>query len=124
MTSRVVKFTTANTTNLRKLSDGPIILRGGSFLNTAATAYYVKFYFYNPTAAAPTPTVGTTVPDMTVAVPAMDPATGADGQVCPSWPEGVLNAPGQLYVAVTNLSADGDTTAVAAGQGILSILLG
>lgn len=123
MSSRPVKFTTANTTNLTKLADGPMVLRGGSFLNTAATVYYVKLYWYLPTDAAPTPTVGTTIPNMTIAVPPLDAAGGA-GSVNPDFPEGIVAGAGNLYAAVTNLSPDTDTTAVAAGQGILTFLLG
>lgn len=123
MTSRVVKFTTAATTNLAKLADGPITFRGGSFTNGAATAYFVKLYWFLPTDAAPGPTVGTTIPNLTIAVPAVD-AAGGPGNSCPSWPEGVIAGSGNLWVAVTNLVGDADTTAVAAGQGVLSFLLG
>jgi hypothetical protein len=123
MTSRVFKLTTANTTNLTRVAENQSVLKGLSLLCTTDAPYYVKFYWFRPNASAATPTVGTTVPDLTVACPPLDPATGADGTICPSWPEGVAKGPGQLFIAVTAAAADSDTTAVAAGQGIVSIIL-
>jgi hypothetical protein len=123
MTSRVIKFTTLNTTNLRQIAQGPCVLRGASLVNTSATPYYLKFYWFKPTASAATPTVGTTIPDLTIAAPPLVNAVlGQPGTLCPSWPEG-LTGGGQLFVAVTAVAADNDTTAVAAGAGIISLIL-
>lgn len=122
MTSRAFKLTTANTTNLTQVSGGPCVLRGASLVNTTDDPYYVKFYWYTPTNSAPTPTVGTTIPNLTIAAPPLDATAGADGTLCPSWPEGVTGN-GQLFIAVTGAAADSDTTAVASGQGVISLLV-
>lgn len=117
MTASVLKLTTANTTNLTKVKDLPASLKGISCLNTTAAAIFLKFFWYVPTASAPTPTVGTTVPDITIELPALGTTTG---NVIQSWPDG-LQKSGQLFLAVTNLAADSDNTAVAAGSGIISV---
>lgn len=119
MTAAVFKLNTANTTNLTKVKDStPATLKGIAALNTTAAAIFLKFYWYVPTAAAPTPTVGTTVPDITIELPALGTTTG---NVLQSWPDGIQKA-GQLYFAVTNLAADTDATVVAAGAGLISVI--
>lgn len=119
MTATVLKLTTTNTTNLTKVSDRTnAALKGWIALNTTAAAIFLKFYWYIPTAANPTPTVGTTVPDITVELPALGTTTGNEKQ---SFPEGIEKA-GLLFLAVTNLAADSDATVVAAGSGIISVL--
>jgi len=118
MAAGIRKLTTANTTNLTKLKEGQATLKGIAALNTTAAAIFLKFYWFNPTqAAAAAPTVGTTVPDITIELPALGTTTG---NVLQSWPDGVSKA-GELYLAVTNLAADSDNTAVAAGAGIISV---
>jgi len=118
MTATVLKIATANTTNLTKVKDQPANLKGISCLNTSAAAIFLKFYWYIPTPSAPTPTVGTTVPDMTIELPALGTTTG---NVIQSWPDGISKA-GLLFLAVTNLAADSDATVVAAGAGLISVL--
>jgi hypothetical protein len=119
MTATVLKLTTANTTNLTKVKDNvPASLKGIAATNTTAAAIFLKFYWYLPTAAAPLPTVGTTVPDMTIELPALGTTTGS---ILQSWPDGIQKA-GQLFFAVTNLAADSDATVVAAGAGIISVI--
>lgn len=117
MTASVTKLTTANTTNLTKVKDQPASLKGISCLNTSAAAIFLKFFWYLPTPAAPLPTVGTTVPDITIELPALGTTTG---NVIQSWPDG-LQKSGLLFFAVTNLAADADATVVAAGAGIISV---
>lgn len=117
MTAAVKKLNTANTTNLTKLKDNPGTLKGIACTNTTAAAIFLKFFWYVPTASAPTPTVGTTVPDITIEVPALGTTTGT---VLQSWPDGLQRA-GELWLAVTNLAADNDNTAVAAGAGLISV---
>lgn len=117
MTATVLKLTTANSTNLTKVKDQPASLKGWQLLNTSAAAIFLKFYWYVPTASAPTPTVGTTVPDITVELPALGTTTGNEGK---SFPDGIQKA-GLLFLAVTNLAADSDATVVAAGSGIISV---
>jgi hypothetical protein len=117
MAAGIRKLTTANTTNLTKLKEGQATLKGIAALNTTAAAIFLKFYWFIPTASAGAPTVGTTVPDITIELPALGTTTG---NVLQSWPDGVSKA-GELYSAVTNLAADSDNTAVAAGSGIISV---
>jgi hypothetical protein len=119
MTAAVLKINTANTTNLTKVKDTtPATLKGVAALNTTAAAIFLKFFWYVPTAAAPTPTVGTTVPDITIELPALGTTTG---NVLQSWPDGIQKA-GQLFLAVTNLAADADATVVTAGAGLISVI--
>lgn len=123
MNARMYKFTTLNTTNLRQVSDGPAAVYGGSFVNTTADAYYVKLYWFKPTASAAAPTVGTTVPDVTIQVPSFDEAAGIGGNLPVAFPFGLMQNSGQLYIAVTGAAGDSDTTAVAAGQGVITLFL-
>lgn len=113
MTAAVLKLNTANSTNLTKLKDGPANLKGIACLNTTAAAIFLKFYW-----SAVVPTVGTTVPDITIELPALGTTTG---NVLQSWPDGITKA-GELYLAVTNLAADSDATVVTAGAGLISVL--
>lgn len=118
MTALVKRIVVANTTNLTQVKDGATAsLKGIAALNTTAAAIFLKFFWYVPTAANPTPTVGTTVPDITIEIPALGTTTG---NVLQSWPDGLQKA-GLLYLAVTNLAADNDATVVAAGSGIISV---
>ena len=72
--------------------------------NTGAAAAYVKFYN-----KATAPTVGTDVPVITITVP-------ASGTVLlPTSLVGIRFTTG-IGLAITNLAADSDTTAVAANQ--------
>ena len=124
MSSRPFKFTTLNTTNLRQVSDQGSVLKSLFALNTTANEYFIKFYWWRPTVAAPTPTVGTSVPDLTIMCPPFVEAVfGLPGFVSHSWPDGVVKNDGQLFVAVTGAAGDSDTTAVAAGQGIINLAL-
>lgn len=117
MTASVLRLVVANTTNLTKVKDQPASLKGIAALNTTAAAIFLKFYWYVPTASNPTPAVGTTVPDITIEIPALGTTTGT---ILQSWPDG-LQKSGLLFLAVTNLSADSDNTAVAANSGIISV---
>lgn len=114
MSASLIKLTTANTTNLTKVRVGPANLKGIACLNTTAAAIFLKFYW---TTAGVAPTVGTTVPDITIELPALGTTTG---NVLQSWPDGISKG-GELYFAVTNLAADSDNTAVAAGSGIITV---
>lgn len=118
MTAKVFKLNTANTTNLTKLADIGGVLYGIGGVNTAAYAIFVKFYWFLPTAAVPTPIVGTTVPDLTLEVPALGTATGQANQPMPT--NGVTKT-GQLFMAVTKLATDADATVVVAGDGLISV---
>lgn len=124
MTARVHRFITANTNNLQKVGMAPCKLVGASLINTVDTPFYVKFWWFKPvTGGAQLPTVGTTAPDFVIEVPAADPATGACGSVCPSWPGGLDQAGAPLWVACVTGAADSDNTAVAAAQGNINLLI-
>jgi len=91
-------------------TNGALILTGTSGVqafyanNFGATDAFVKLYN-----KATAPTVGTDIPEMTIKVP----ATG-QVELTPGF-NGYRFALG-LGIAITNLAADSDTTAVAAGQ--------
>jgi hypothetical protein len=121
MTASVFKLTSANTTNLTKIKDGPANLKGVEFLNTGGTEFYVKFYWFKPTASAEAPTVGTTVPDLTILVAASGGGGALDKVSNRSWPDG-MTRDGQLYMATTVTAADSGAAAIGAGAGILSVL--
>lgn len=124
MGARTYRFVTANSNNLQQVVGSAQKLIGGSFINTLNTVFYVKFWWFDPiVGGAQTPTVGTTPPDLVVAVPPLDAATGAPGSVTPSWPAGVMMGMVPLFVACVTGSADSDNTAVAAGQGNINLLL-
>lgn len=117
MAAGIRRIVVANTTNLTKLKEGQATLKGFALLNTTAAAIFLKFYWFIPAGAAVSPAVGTTVPDLTIELPALGTTSGNQLQ---SWPDGVSKA-GELWLAVTNLAADSDATVVAAGSGIISV---
>lgn len=114
MTASVFKLNTGSSTNLTKIKDGPANLKGLAIVNTAGYAIFVKFYWFQPTATAANPTVGTTVPDITFQIPTVAAITA-------SFPDGMTKT-GQLYMAVTKNAADTDATVVVAGDGLISVL--
>jgi hypothetical protein len=87
-------------------------------LNSSATAnYFIKFYWAVNGAL---PTVGTTIPNLTVGVPATGTAPAAIGQTILDY-SNPLTTNGQLYIAVTANQVATDTTAVGAGQGVVTL---
>lgn len=124
MTARAYRFVTLNSNNLQQVSGSAQKLIGASLINTTNTVFYVKFWWFEPiVGGAQTPTVGTTVPDLVIAVPPLDNATGSVGSVTPSWPAGILMGMTPLFVACVTGSADSDNTAVAAGQGNINLIV-
>lgn len=118
MASTPFKLTAANSTNLTKLKDiGSGVLKSVDAINTTAAAVFLKFYWFPFNASAAAPTVGTTVPDLTIEIPALGTTTG---NVNRDWSAGLSKA-GVLWFAITNLVADSDNTAVAAGSAIVTI---
>jgi hypothetical protein len=94
----------AATTNATSVKGSAGTLYGVSVSNTGAAAAFVKFYN-----KATAPTVGTDVPVITLSIP-------ASGTVSPYLGDlGYRFATG-IALAITNLAADSDTTAVAANQ--------
>lgn len=119
MTASVYRLVTANTTNLNQVRNGPAKVKGIIAVNTAAYEIFVKLYWFQPAASASGPTVGTTPPNVTIAIPALGTTTGGAMQ---SFTDAFTGA-GNLFIAVTKLAADTDTTAVAAGDGLISLLV-
>lgn len=118
MAAGLKKLTAANTTNLTLIKDGATgVLKSLDALNTTAAAVFVKFFWYIPTIANPVPAVGTTVPDLTIEIPALGTTTG---NINRDWSAG-LSKGGLLFMAITNLAADSDNTAVAAGSAIVTV---
>lgn len=117
MSSHTLRLVTGATTNLTFLAPIPV-LEGLIATNTAAYAIFVKFYWFDGSAATATgPTVGTTLPAMTVGIPAASTLPIYFGK------DGIFNK-GDLWVAVTKLVADTDTTVTVAGDGLITFLLG
>ena len=120
MASVTYKFTTANTTNLQMVRAGQSAnFKGVVALCTAAYNIYLKLYWFIPTASASVPVVGTTIPNLTFAVAANNTQTPDTNY---SFPDGIVGN-GQLWVAVTKLPADTDTTVVLASDAIVTILV-
>jgi hypothetical protein len=120
MTASVYRLVTAGSTNLNQVRNGPANVKGIIAVNTAAYEIFVKLYWFRPTASATGPTVGTTPPDVTIALPALGTTTGG---VMQSFADGFTGKTGNLFIAVTKLAADTDTTAVLAGDGLISLLV-
>jgi len=107
-------FTTAASTNLQPIRAAQTANLKGFSVANVATAIYIKFYWYPPTAASTTPTVGTTVPNLTVGV-------AASANVSQSFPDGITGG-GQLWVAVTANAVDSDSTAAAPGAVVTCLV--
>lgn len=104
-TSGVTLYTVNSgaTTNAANIKSTAANLYGISAMNTSATTKYVRFY-----SKATTPTVGTDVPIMVVAVPA---TSSKEIQYIPA-----LRVATGLGVSITGGAAATDATAVAAGD--------
>jgi lysozyme family protein len=101
------KFTTTASTNLQVVRAGQTANLKGLSVANVATAIYVKFYWFSPSGSASAPTVGTTVPNLTVGVV-------ASANTLQSWPDGITGN-GELWVAVTAAAADSDSANAASG---------
>lgn len=103
MSAMKFRLVSLASTNLNTVKQYGANLKGALLINTNAAARYVKLY--EDTDA---PTVGTTVPALTIDVP-------ASSQVSLTWPDGI-NFSKTMWVATTTGVADSDTTAVGAGD--------
>jgi len=120
MASVPYKFTLASSNNLQPVRAGQGgNLKGYSAVVIAAYPVFIKLYWFVPTAAAPTPVVGTTVPNMTIEVGVPSTGVGHNEQ---SWPDGVTGN-GQLWVAVTKVATDADNTSTTAGDAVITLLV-
>ncbi len=109
MAARPYFLLSAATTNFTNLGNANLV--GGSILNTNAASRYVKFY-KSTDAKGTAPTVGTTVPFLTVLC-AASVATPL-GPLLPT-SQG-LSSSGELWMATTTGVAATDTAAVGAGD--------
>lgn len=119
MSSYIYRLVTTGSTNLNKVKDGNAKVNGWVMQNRAAYAIFVKLFWYRPVTDAETPTVGTTLPDLVIEIPAL--ATSG-GSAVADFSQGIMKN-GDLFIAVTKLSADSDTTAVLAADGLISLLI-
>lgn len=108
------KFTTAASTNLQPARAGQSANLKGYAVANVATAIYIKLYWFTPTASSVSPTVGTTIPNMTIGIAAS--ANDHEG-----WPEGITGN-GELWVAVTGAAVDSDSSNAAAGA-VVTLLI-
>jgi hypothetical protein len=95
-------------TNLQSVKGALANLKGALIINTNAAARFVKLYD-----ATDQPTVGTTVPALTIEVP-------ASGQLFLAWPDGI-NFGHTMWMATTVNAVDSDSTAVGAGDLITQL---
>jgi hypothetical protein len=120
MSSSVVyQLTTAGTTNLTRIGTAGSLganVKGLVVTNTAAYAIFVKLYWDKGLGI---PTVGTTVPALTVTCPA---AATSGGGTNLSFPDGITGN-GQLWMWVTKLAAATDATVTVSGDGIIAVLV-
>jgi hypothetical protein len=117
MAARPYFLLSAGTTNLTQVSTQTANLAGGSVINTNVAARYLKFYSSGANGA--NPVVGTTVPWLTVQLPASS-QTSLSTIVSPFVGVG---ASGPLWIATTVNVAYTDTTAITAGDLYISLFL-
>lgn len=118
MSSAVFKLTSGASTNLSQIggADGGTTVTGYEIYNTSAAAEFVKLYWAAPgkfSSGGQAPTVGTDVPNVTIYVPTVGPARQT--YYSP------IRGQGTLWLATTTGAADSNSTAVAAGDLIISI---
>lgn len=109
MSSKKYKRTSTADVNLYKIQNFGGNVRGVVGVNTNAAARYLKLYDSDSAVA-----VGTTVPDITIALP----ASGGFSY----FPTDGINFKLGIFMAITTLPADNDATAPSAGDVILTVL--
>src|SRR5574337_361819 len=120
MTASVFKLTSAASTNLVGIGNMPSTdLYGYNIVNTVASVRYVKFYWGVPgsfSSSGDIPTVGTDVPQLTVQVP-------SSGTAIAQFATAIGNQ-GSMFMATTTTAPDSGSTAVGAGDLIISVYFG
>jgi hypothetical protein len=112
----VYKFTTGTGSPAAAVVPGTAVLCGLSATCAEAAAFFIKFWWPgNTPATTTTPTVGTTVPSLTIAIP-------TSGLLAMPTQLG-LNNGGPLYYWVTKNAADSDNTALTTGGDVISLFL-
>lgn len=122
--SSVFKLSSTNSTNLTMIGNSPNIdCYGWNIVNTNAAARFVKLYWGSPgkwSSSGETPTVGTDIPSITIEVPALGTTTGSTTAYFP----GGLGNNGYMWMATTTTAPDNASTAVGAGDLLISIFFG
>lgn len=120
MSSSIFKISSAASTNLNQIGQNQNTkCHGWNICNTVASNRYVKLYWGVPgtfSSNNDVPTVGTDVPLITIEVP-------ASGNQIQSFPYGIGNQ-GSMFLATTTGAADNNSTAVGAGDLLISIMYG
>jgi hypothetical protein len=112
-----LKFTTGTGTPALTLVNGgvPTSFRGFTASNAEGATIYLKLWWVGPNPLQSIPTIGTTAPSATLAIPSA-------GQ-----PVADLNLPlqggGPLYYAVTKNAGDTDDTALTTGGDVVTLFL-
>lgn len=115
MASRPFALISAASTNLTQVTPYAGNLAGGYILNTAATIAYLKFYVEAAPGVAPV--VGTSIPIFTLL------CTASVGTSINMIQHQSVTFSGPVWMATTGLAPASDTTAVAAGQLLITLLL-
>lgn len=112
------QYTTGATTNLIRVStgSGSSNLKGWNITNTAAYAIFVKLWWSNQNVI---PTVGTTVPSLTITCPA---AATSGGGTSIDLSDGVTGN-GPLWMWITKLAPVADATVTVAGDGLVTLFI-
>lgn len=110
MSAMKYRLVSLASTNLQPVKNYGANLKGALLINTNAAARYVKLYD-----STDQPVVGTTVPALTIMVP-------ASGQLALTWADGV-NFSHTMWMATTVNAIDSDATAVGAGDIISQLFL-
>jgi hypothetical protein len=121
MSANIFRQTSAASTNLTRVKVVGANVLGWNIVNTNAAVRFVKLYFFLPgTGGNDAPVVGTTIPDVTIMVP----AAGVASPPCVGdWAPSGFSKKGDLWMATTVNAADADATAVAAGDLITSLFI-
>lgn len=110
MSSMKFRQISAAMTNLQQVKIGTANLKGALIINTNAAARFVKLYD-----STDAPVVGTTVPAVTIEIP-------ASGFYSQNWNDGI-NFSHTIWMATTVNAVDSDATAVGAGDLITQLFV-
>lgn len=109
MASKKLRLNSAATLNLTQVQQLGGNVKGLIAVNTNAAARFLKFYD-----STDTPVVGTTVPALTVQLPAAS-------MTAPQFPADGFGFKSSIWLALTVNAVDTDATAVGAGDVLLTV---
>jgi hypothetical protein len=114
--SFALKFTTGTGTPAAALVPGGYAqLLGIAASNAEAAVYYLKLWWAANSGSTSVPTVGTTIPSLTLPIP-------TTGQPLTALTQAVNNG-GPLWYWVTKNAADTDATALTTGGDVVNLIL-